>query len=494
MMSPALAPLRLAMAMSLLLLSTACASSRGYTPHRETRRTESSADHVSKDSDPTSALSRDPTPAEGPAQPATLAGGAQALVDGRLRLWLLPPPSNPAQDVLTMEEVRPFVTAFASLSPPSRVRLRLLEVPGAESAGKSLAEPWESHLREEFISRFGPSLLPLPASLTTSRLFLALQLAPLYMHEGIRQAAIELFTSPAFILGVCLSIVVYFTAWLAPEPIFSKAFAAALTVRLALVAGLLEIGQLAQACLRLYREAEASTTRQELEAAARRFAYFMSGTYLRVLVTVATLGVARLIPQVPEGGIWRLLPSVTPEGLVVARSVSNAQVVADGSLIVSGVAASSATCSALAWCASSASAGASGGASTLSTRYGPPHTRQNRAHNEAIEKELAAREAAGHTDLRKNKAQMSAEGTRLLDQNPASRPRFRKPDASSVRPDGIRHNTNYVSDPKDLRRELDAFEAMKRADPAAIHELYMLDGRLVRRHVPAGVQYSPSGK
>ncbi len=96
-----------------------------------------------------------------------------------------------------MEEVRPFLTAFASLSPPPRVRLRLLEVRGAEGAGQSPAAPWESRLREEFFSHFGPPLLPLPASLATSRLFLALQLVPLYMHEGIRQAAIELFTSSA---------------------------------------------------------------------------------------------------------------------------------------------------------------------------------------------------------------------------------------------------------------------------------------------------------
>jgi hypothetical protein len=66
----------------------------------------------------------------------------------------------------------------------------------------------------------------------------------------------------------------------------------------------------------------------------------MGGTYLRVLVTVGTLGVARFIPQVPEGGIWRLLPSLTPEGLsALARSISTVQVVADGSLIASSVAA-----------------------------------------------------------------------------------------------------------------------------------------------------------
>ncbi len=322
-----------------------------------------------------------------------------------------------------MEEVRPFLTAFTSLSQPSRVRLRLLEVPGAEGSGKSSAEPWESRLREEFISRFGPPLLPLPASLATSRLFMALQLVPLYMHEGIRQAAIELFTSPAFILGVCLSIVVYFTAWLAPEPIFSKAFAAALTFRLALVAGLSEIEQLAQACLRLYRESEASTTRQELEAAARRFAYSMSGNYLRVLVTVATLGVARFIPQVPEGGIWRLLPSVTPEGLVVARSVTHLKVMADGSLIASGVAANSTICSALAWCTSNASASDFGGASTPSTRYGPPlypaEPRAQRGHREGtglpgsrrthrLAKEQGSNERGGHPALRPESAQQAA--------------------------------------------------------------------------------------
>lgn len=67
--------------------------------------------------------------------------------------------------------------------------------------------------------------------------------------------------------------------------------------------------------------------------------------------------------------------------------------------------------------------------------------------------------------------------------------RFRRPDASSLRPDGIRHNTNYVSNPRDLQRELDAFEAMVRADQKAIHELYQLDGTLVRRYVPSGVSF-----
>ncbi len=481
-------PPHLALALSLLLLSAGCASSRAYTPQGETLRAQPVPGHSSQSPASTSTLPH----AQAPSAPqangrAISAYRAQVLADGRLRLLLPPPPLNPALgDVLTLEETRPFLAAFDSLSQPPRVRLRLLEVHGADSSGKGPAEPWESRLRDEFISRFGPPLLSLPESLATSRFFLALQLAPLYMHEGIRQAAIELFTSRAFVLSVCLSVIVYFSAWLAPEPIFSKVFAAALTLRLALVAGVLELGQLAQACLRLHQEAEASTTPQELEAASRRFAYSMSGTYLRVLVTVATLGIARFIPSVPEAGIWRLLPAVTEDGVAVSRSVTSLQVVADGSLLVSGVAAGSAACSALAWCASNASGN---GAPKLSTRYGSPHTRRNPPHNEAIEDDLAAREAAGHADLRKNKAQRDAAGNRVVERNPAKGIRFRKPDASSIRPDGVRHNINYVSSPTDMQRELDAFDSMVRADPRAIHELYLLDGTLVKRFVPAGVSF-----
>jgi hypothetical protein len=235
-------------------------------------------------------------------------------------------------------------------------------------------------------------------------------------------------------------------------------------------------------------EVEAASTPEALEAASARFGRAMGGTSLRVLVTVGALGLARFIPQVPEGGIWRLLPPVTAEGFVILRqSASSAQVLADGSLIVSGVAAGTATCAGLALCSSSASS--PDNASRLSSRYGPPHTRKNPSHNEAIEKELAAREAAGHTGLRKNKQQVDSRQQPLEDPNPVSGIKFRRPDASSVRPDGVRHNTNYVSNPRDLKREIEAFDSMVRADSGAIHELYMLNGTRVRRHVPSGVSY-----
>ncbi|HYO55458.1 hypothetical protein, partial [Archangium sp.] len=147
-------------------------------------------------------------------------------------------------------------------------------------------------------------------------------------------------------------------------------------------------------------------------------------------------------------------------------------------------------CGELATCAMmSGAGGASGGGPKLSTRYGKPHTRQNPPHNEAIEEELARREATGHTDLRKNKPQQNATRQPAHDDNPLKGVRFRKPDVSSVRPDGVRHNTNYVSNPRDLKRELEAFDALVRADRYAIHELFLLDGTLVRRFVPRGVSF-----
>jgi hypothetical protein len=156
---------------------------------------------------------------------------------------------------LTVAEIRPLLAAFESFRPPARPLLRLmLESPGAVGSKRGSTAPWELRLREDFLSSYGPALLPLPESLETSRLYLALKLSTRYMDDGIREAAQELFSAPAFVASVSLSVLVYFAAWLAPEPLFSKAFAAALTVRLSLLVGLVELGRVAMACLRLYQE------------------------------------------------------------------------------------------------------------------------------------------------------------------------------------------------------------------------------------------------
>ncbi|MFY0566416.1 hypothetical protein ACN28E_21625 [Archangium lansingense] len=397
---------------------------------------------------------------------------------------------------LSVEEIRPLLSAFGFFRPPARPRLRLMmELPGATSPGQPRAASWELRLREEFLSQYGPALLPVPESLESSRLTLALRLSTRYMDDGIREAAQELFSAPVFLVSVSLSVLVYFAAWLAPEPFFSKAFAAALTVRLSLLVGLVELGHVAMACLQLHQEAEAATTPQELEAAAERFGKSIGGTALRVLVVVASLGLPQILPKVPKGGLETLLSPLrhAPAGGPALESLTTVQIVADGTLVVTGVAAgtsATALCGELATCAMmDGEGGASGSGPKLSTRYGKPHTRQNPPHNEAIEEELARRETAGHTDLRKNKPQVDATRQRVYDDKPLNRVRFRKPDTSSVRPDGVRHNINYVSNPRDMRRELDAFDAMVRADRNAIHELFSLDGTLIRRFVPQGVSF-----
>lgn len=348
---------------------------------------------------------------------------------------------------------------------------------------------WELQLRQEYLARFGESRLPLPSSLEDSPLFLALRLSSRYMEPGFRDAAEELFRSPAFLASVTLAIVVYLAAWALPEPLFSKAFAAAMTVSLAVAVGVVELLQLGRVCLRLYREAGAARSMEEVEAAAEHFGKALGGTALRVLVMVASFGVAKALPVVPGGGQGSLLTApryVVAEGLALEAGAS-VQVVADGTLVVAGATlgtVASPVCGGLAVCSTS-----QGGGGAVSTRYGGAHTRKNPPHNEAIEKELARREAAGHTDLRKNRPQVDAKRREVPDPNPVKGVGFRKPDASSLRPDGIRHNTNYVSNTRDLKREVEAFEAMVRADRNAIHELYLLDGTLVRRYVPSGVSF-----
>jgi hypothetical protein len=417
------------------------------------------------------------------------------LPAGRLKLSFVPvtPPSS--LEMLSVEEAQVVLAVFHGGFLADRPEIRFVPQAQFRLLDESSGKTWGQPLRDRFLSRFGATLLPLPEALDQGRFYQALKRSPRYMGAGVRDAARELFNSPVFLASVCLSVAVYFGAWLVPEPLFSKAFAVTLTAALALTVGMVEVVNLALACLRLYREAEAARTDKEMKAASAHFGQAIGGTALRVMVMVASMGVAKTVPTLPAGGLGALLgePLYAVEGGLAIGSVATGQVVADGSLILSGVATGEVAaqlCRGLAVCATM-DAGGRGAAegTTPSTRYGAPHTRQNLPHNEAIEEELAAREAAGHTDLRKNKAQLNAQGKRLYDEEAVRGPRFRKPDVASLRPDGVRHNTNYVSNVRDLKRELEAFEAMKAVDPEAIHELYLLDGTLIRRYVPAGLDF-----
>lgn len=258
------------------------------------------------------------------------------LPDGQLKLAFGPAPAIPAWETLHVEEVQAVLADFLGSLPKTPEFQILL----AHASPAGAPAPWELRLRTEFLARYGPPLLPLPASLERSPLFMALRLSPRYMAPGLRDAARELFRSPVFLASVTLSVLVYFSAWMLPDPIFSKAFAATLTARLALAVGLLELRNMALACLQLYQEVQAARTMAEIEAAAERFGRAFGGVALRLLVTVAGFGVAKVLPSVPPGGLGGLLspPRYAMAGGATLQSATTAHMMADGSLVIAGVA------------------------------------------------------------------------------------------------------------------------------------------------------------
>jgi hypothetical protein len=259
-----------------------------------------------------------------------------ALGEEQFRLGFGPLPPDVTLEALQVEEVRQVLADFLRAFPEVA---QFEVVPALASPGGSPAA-WERRLRAEFLARYGPGRLPLPTSLQHSPLFMALKLSTRYMGPGLRDAAREMFRSPVFLASVALSVLVYFSAWALPEPIFSKAFAATLTVRLAMVVGLMELRHVALACLQLYRDAQAAKTLKELEAVAERFGRALGGTALRVLITVASFGVARALPNVPPGGLGPLLgsPRYAMAGGVRFQSAGTAHVVADGTIVIAGAA------------------------------------------------------------------------------------------------------------------------------------------------------------
>jgi len=282
------------------------------------------------------ATPRPDTSAEDPWGAAPIPVRVTTLAGERLQLDFESAPLRVDLEALPLEDVRALLADFLEcVNTPSQFSV----VPTAASSMHAPAR-WEARLRAEFLARYGPGLLPLPDSLERSPLFMALRLSPRYMGVGIRDAARELFRSPIFLASVTLSILVYFSAWVLPEPLFSKAFAATLTARLALVVGLLELRTIALALLQFYREVQAARTMKELEAAAERFGRAFGGTALRVLVTVASFGVAKALPNVPPGGLGSLLsrPRFAMAGGGSIQYAASAHVVADGTIVLAGAA------------------------------------------------------------------------------------------------------------------------------------------------------------
>jgi hypothetical protein len=263
---------------------------------------------------------------------------------------------DPALARLTWEDARAVVAALEGgfkeansrpgsprAAPPGVLLAGLLGGLPPEARPSAL----ERRVREEYEALLGAAQVSLPASLESARWFQALKLSPRYMGEGVREAAVEMFTSPAVVLSVGMSMMLYMMAWATPEPVFSKAFAAAVTLGLLMTYTAAELYNVGQACLRLYQEAEGARTREELEAAAERFGKAVGGVGLRVLVTVAGAKLARGLPEVPKGGLWaRLSPprfafgGGGARGSVTVGAGTRAQVdVAGGTVVLMGVTA-----------------------------------------------------------------------------------------------------------------------------------------------------------
>ncbi|QRN93761.1 AHH domain-containing protein [Archangium violaceum] len=279
---------------------------------------------------------------------------------------------EPALTRFSVEEARAFVEAleigFQVVGPRSMPPSLAGAPVGVVRAGMFLgplsdAPPsdLERRVRAAFVELQGPSSLPLAASLENSRWFQALKLSPRYMDEGVREAAMELLTSPTVAYSMAVSMMLYMAAWAAPEPVFSKALAAAVTLGLLMTYSAVELHTVGVACLNLYREAEAAKTQEQLEAVAERFGKAIGGVGLRVLVTVAGAKLAKGLPEVPRGGLWARL---SPPRFAFGRggggggftfgAGARAQVsVADGTVVLMGVSANT-TASALASVAASA--------------------------------------------------------------------------------------------------------------------------------------------
>ncbi|MFY0565490.1 AHH domain-containing protein [Archangium lansingense] len=262
----------------------------------------------------------------------------KALPDGRLRLSFEHSPLL-SRD-FSVDEARGVLALHGRPRSAAEPRTPILAMTGIMPCASGCAPAnWEERLREEYLAKYGAPALHLPEALENSRQVMALRLSTRFMGAGFRDAAHELFNDPLFVSGVVLSTALYMAAWLAPEPLFSKAFASALTIVLMTSFTVAEIRNVAVTVMRLYKEADQARTVQELEKVAERFGKALGGTGLRLLVMVASYGLGKALPGVPPGGLrgkrWAPAGAGALDDLLVTEATT-VQVVADGSVVVAG--------------------------------------------------------------------------------------------------------------------------------------------------------------
>ncbi len=243
--------------------------------------------------------------------------------EGRVRLRLPPAEPDPTLQRFTREDARRVLEQFHEDLEELKQRRGWIASASMLAGARSGTESIEALLRKEYTERYGEPTVPLPDSLLDSPLVMALRRSPKYMPEGIREGAVELFNDPAFLAGVAVSLVVYVASWTAPEPFFTKGFAAGVTVLLVAAFTLTELVHAGGAALKLYEATRNIRTLAEVEEAARRFGQYAGGVTLRVLVAVASWGVAKVAPKPVPGELgrtWAELKSLVrlPQRFVLA--------------------------------------------------------------------------------------------------------------------------------------------------------------------------------
>lgn len=212
-------------------------------------------------------------------------------------------------------------------------------------------QPWEKDMWKEYLKKY-------PSDFATDdssdfhiddgmKLTMALRISPNYVKGGGREALIQMVNDPIFIGGTIVGIGLYVAAWLAPEPLFTKATAATITTALLTLFTVSEIKNFAVAWMDLSDESAKAKSIADLEVAAEHFGKAMGGILVRVLVTIATLIAGKLLPGPPAavegppssgGGTSMGAVAGGPKGLTMpipdAVPVNGIKVMADGTIVI----------------------------------------------------------------------------------------------------------------------------------------------------------------
>ncbi|WP_309894842.1 AHH domain-containing protein [Archangium sp.] len=121
-----------------------------------------------------------------------------------------------------------------------------------------------------------------------------------------------------------------------PEPVFTKSTAATVTLWLAMYFTVAELRHVGNVTWRLYKEASKARSLRELEEAAEHFGRSAGASLLRVLVMIVGWGVGKALPPVTRGGGGGAM-AMAGGGTVEGMSLATVEVLADGSLVATGV-------------------------------------------------------------------------------------------------------------------------------------------------------------